>query len=355
MVGFSFRWRLLFASVACVVACSTKPTWSQEVSSNSIGMKLVRIPAGEFMMGAEEDRSHTLSDFPYCDPKWLDGEAPRHPVRITKSFLMGQYEVTLGQFLTFYHDVHYKTDIERDPNPSWGYDPSGKKLVESMNFRPWAPGWKIEMDHPVIYVSWNDAMAFCEWLSKKEGKSYRLPTEAEWEYAARAGSNHRFFFGNDPEMLVQFANVADADRKQISGKATLAAFDDTGAKTEEKLPFPFLPRHDGYAWTAPVGKYQPNAFGLHDMLGNAWEWCADWYDTQYYERSPIDDPQGPSSGTVRVIRGGGFYCSAVDLRCALRVNDGPSRRYFYAGFRVVCEEDQPQQPRLSAGRGAKRQ
>ena len=273
-----------------------------ETITNTLGMKLVLIPAGQFMMGAEEDRSDTLNYFPYCDPKWLDGELPRHRVRITKPFYMGKYEVTLGEFLMFYHGAKYKTDIERDGKPSWGYDSTGK-LIESNRFRPWAPGWKIEKNHPVVYVSWNDATAFCKWLSKKEGKTYRLPTEAEWEYACRAGTNDRYFFGNNPQDLVRYANAADQDRRVGSENAIIASFDENGKKTDRNIPFPFLSRRDGYKWTAPVGKFQSNAFGLYDMHGNVWEWCSDWYDEHYYEKSPVDDPQGPTAGSSRVARG----------------------------------------------------
>jgi sulfatase modifying factor 1 len=309
------------------------------VTTNSIGMKLVEIPAGEFMMGAEEDRSDTLNKFPYCDPKWLDGELPRHKVRITKSFLMGQHEVKLNDFLKFYHDAKYKTEIERDGKPSWGYE--NGRLIESNRFRPWDPlAWKIEMDHPVIYVSWNDAVAFCEWLSKKEGKTYRLPTEAEWEYACRAGSSHRYHFGDDPEELVRFANAADrdsqADDEKRGVKSVIGSFDKDGKKTTTNIPFPYLSRRDGYVWTAPAGKFRPNDFGLYDMHGNVWEWCSDWYDENYYANSPVDNPQGPVAGSSRVLRGGGFYSSPVVLRCAYRSDGVPSFRYHGCGFRVVC-------------------
>lgn len=117
--------------------------------------------------------------------------------------------------------------------------------------------WKPDWGHPVIYVSWNDAVAFCQWLSKQEGKTYRLPTEAEWEYACRAGSNHRYHFGDDPEELIRFANAADQDRRDESekggGKSVIAKFDN-GQKTDTQIPFPFLARRDGYAWTAPAGE-----------------------------------------------------------------------------------------------------
>jgi formylglycine-generating enzyme required for sulfatase activity len=288
-------------------------------------------------MGAIEDRVETLNAFPYAEAKWIDGEGPQHDVHITKPFYMGQYEVTLREFLVFYFDAKYKLECERDGQTSWGYAADGKTLVESRNFRPWAPGWKIEQDHPAVYISWNDAVAFCGWLSKREGKTYRLPTEAEWEYCCRAGANGRYCCGNDPEQLVACGNVADADRKAIAGKAILARFDEPGKKTHTTFSFPFVSRRDGYAWTAPVGKFHPNAFGLYDMQGNVWEWCSDWYDEHYYQHSPADDPQGPSSGELRVARGGGFYSTPVDLRCARRDRVTPSYRDFSRGFRVVCE------------------
>lgn len=312
------------------------------VVTNSIGMNLVQIPAGEFMMGSEEDRSQTLQKYPYCDPRWLNGEYPRHRVRITRPFLMGQHEVRLNDFLIFYHDASYKTEIERDGKPSWGYE--NGKLVESNRFRPWDPlNWKIEHDHPVIYVSWNDAVAFCDWLSKKEGKRYRLPTEAEWEYACRAGTNHRYHYGDSPEELTAYANAADKDcqdeaAKYGVGQAMISAFDKSGKRTDSKMPFPFLQNRDGYAWTAPVGRYRPNNFGLYDMHGNVWEWCSDWYDENYYAHSPVDNPTGPATGTTHVLRGGGFNHMPAILRCAIRYDAGPTDRSRNCGFRVVRED-----------------
>jgi formylglycine-generating enzyme len=305
---------------------------------NTLGMKLTLVPAGEFMMGAEEDPSDTLAAFPYARREWLDGETPQHRVKITKPFYMGTYEVTLGQFLQFYNAAKYKMDSETDGKPSWGYSADGK-LIESNLFRPWNTlAWKTEMDHSAVYISWNDATAFCKWLSEKEKKTYRLPTEAEWEYACRAGTKTRFSNCNDPEDLVRIGNVADQDNRVGFENITIGVIE-KGALENTQIPFPFLKGHDGYKWTAPVGKFRPNAFGLYDMHGNAWEWCSDWYDIKYYEKSPEEDPQGPTAGSERVLRGGGFGLSAVLLRAAYRDYNSPSERTMETGFRVVCALD----------------
>jgi len=329
--GHGRRATLILASFFASAVWGAEP----EVVTNSIGMKLVSIPSEEFFMGAEEDREDTLSQYPYCNPKWLDVESPRHRVRITKAFYLGQYEVTLGEFLQFYHDAKYQLDCELDGKPNWGYE--NDKFIESTRFRPWDPrAWKAENDQPVVYVSWNDAVAFCKWLSKKEGKTYRLPTEAEWEYACRAGSSSRYSFGNDPEELIRFANGPDANCKTIFPNATKVTFDKSGEGIDENSPFPFLLGNDGYAWISPVGKFHPNNFGLYDMHGNVWEWCSDWYGKDYYANSPVDDPQGPSDGSSRVLRGGGFGGTPVLLRCAHRSVVGTEARSYYFGFRVVC-------------------
>ena len=207
---------LVVASAAAVLSApkeTSKVTSGDQVEpdavTNSIGMKLVRIPAGEFMMGAE-NRDSTMAAFPYADPALLPREWPRHKVRITKSFYMGQHEVTLDQFMTFLRDAGYKIDgAGRQANDGIWQERRDYRIDDVSS---WAPGWNIEANHPVGYVSWKDAVAFCDWLSRKEGKKYRLPTEAEWKYASRAGTSTRFHTGNDPEELIGFANAADADR-----------------------------------------------------------------------------------------------------------------------------------------------
>ena len=307
-----------------------------DVITNSMGMKLVRIPAGEFMMGAEEDRDATMTAFPSADPALLSRESPRHKIRITKPFYMGQYEVTLGQFMTFLREADYKIDAERDGKPMTGYGKNGE-TIESTAFRPWAPGWKVEGDHPVGYVSWNDAVAFCDWLSRKEGRKYRLPTEAEWEYACRAGTSSRYYCGNDPEELIGFANVADADRAaEIPGNPSTRS---TSPARRQASRFHILSCR---GMTATLGRRQlvgfdSNGFGLYDMHGNSWEWCSDWFGEDYYRKSPVEDPHGPSTGTSRVSRGGAFDNSAFTVRCARRDGGTPDSRDCHDGFRVVRE------------------
>lgn len=172
-------------------------------------------------------------------------------------------------------------------------------------------------DHPVVNVSHNDALAFCAWLSRKEGQTYRLPTEAEWEYACRAGTTTRYDHGDDPEGLSEVGNVEDATAKsKFSSFVTIAG-------------------RDGYVFTAPVGKYKANGFGLYDMHGNVWEWCADWYDENYYEASPVDDPTGPTGGSYRVIRGGSWINVASHCQAAYRRRRVPSYRNYDLGFRLA--------------------
>ena len=198
---------------------------------------------------------------------------PSTPCASRRPFLMGTCEVTLGQFLMFYHAQSIKPMPSATTSPAWDTAHKATRSSRAASLFGSLVGSRRTTIRP-LYVSWNDATAFCEWLSQKEGKKYRLPTEAEWEYACRAGTTTRFSCGNDPSQLVRYANVADQDRRdkfpnvllELSGR-------DQGE--DVSINFPYLNRRDGYVWTAPVGKFLPNAFGLHDMHGNLWEWCAD--------------------------------------------------------------------------------
>ncbi len=231
------------------------PNVAQDFVS-SMALEMVRLPGGEFLMGSEE----------------YDDEKPIHRVKLSP-FHIGKYPVTQAQ---------WKAQMS-DNNPS---------------------RFKGD-DHPVENVSWEMAMEFCEKLSKATGKTYRLPTEAEWEYAARAESTGKYCFGNDEKLLSQYAWYHE----------------NSGGKTH------------------PVGQLKPNAFGLFDMHGNVWEWCADWYSGSYYaecERQGIvTDPQGPATGSLRVIRGGGWILYAVGCRSAYRFWRAPGGRLGNVGVRLV--------------------
>ncbi|MFW6114119.1 MAG: formylglycine-generating enzyme family protein [bacterium] len=250
---------------------------------NSLGMKLIKIPAGTCVMGSND----------YSD------ERPKHRITISKPFLLGAHEVTVSQFRRFIYAARYKTEMERGLVPRWGWDETTSQLLCKPKHSWQDPGYWQPSEHPAVNVSWNDANAFCEWLSDQEGSRYRLPTEAEWEYACRAGTTTRYNCGNDPEKLVRVGNVPDR-----SLRAVMHPSRNHGAL--------ILSASDGWVTTAPVGSFHPNAFGLYDMHGNVREWCSDWYKRDYYAASPSTDPKGPATGTCHVLRGGSWFtfCSS---------------------------------------------
>ena len=168
-------------------------------------------------------------------------------------------------------------------------------------------------------MSWNDAVAFCEWLSKKEGRTYRLPTEAEWEYACRAGTKTRFNTGEKEDDLKVAGNIADATLN--------ATWKDCLRPTEWD---------DGYPSTSSMGRFHATAWALNGMHGNVWEWCSDWYAEDYYGKSPKQDPLGPVSGKERVSRGGAWSTQPKFCRSAFRDLHEPGYRSDCVGFRVVA-------------------
>jgi formylglycine-generating enzyme required for sulfatase activity len=293
--------------------------------TNSIGMKLTLIPSGEFMMGNNESAEETAAFFQknyrghWATPLSFADEDPKHPVRITRPFYLGTYDITRGQFRQFVKDTGYITDAEKGAEPgAFGFDVERKAISFSPKYSWRNAGFEQTDEHPVVNVSWNDAVEFCRWLSKKDGVTYRLPTEAEWEFACRAGTTTRYYSGDDLETLAKVANVADAKWRSV---------------------FPYnaftLKASDGYVFTAPVGQFKPNAFGLYDMHGNVYQWCADWYDEYYYRESPVSDPKGPESGHARVLRGGSWNYLPNGARSSDRYRSSPRRRHADAGFRVA--------------------
>ena len=253
--------------------------------TNSIDMQLARIPAGKFTMGS-----------PLSEVERENEEVP-HTVEITRPFYMGVYEVCQAEFAAV----------------------MGRR--EQAIFRSGNGG---SDEHPMEDVYWKDAVAFCDGLSaraeeKKAGRLYRLPSEAEWEYACRAGSTTTFSFGDSLS-----SSQANFNGNYPYGQAKRG---------------PYLRK------TAKVGSYQPNRFGLYDMHGNVAEWCADFYDKNYYRDSPREDPLGPPLGVIStdynrfylVIRGGSWLDDARGCRSAYRYRAMPRNRYRIIGFRVVCD------------------
>ncbi len=306
--------------------------------STAAGVELGLVPAGEFVMGSEETAEQIMKAFSHLKNLnrdfYTDAEH-QHRVEISKRLWFGKTEVTLGQFRQFVEDTGYKTDAEKDGEGGWGYDSQEKKAVGRKPEFHWRnTGFSQDDSHPVVNVSWNDAVAFCNWLSREEGlpefyefggkvenqggRGYRLPTEAEWEYACRAGTTTRYTSGDDPEGLVRIGNTWDSSTKEA-----FPAFVNQ------------LTSSDRYPFTSPVGRFRSNSFGLLDMHGNAFEWCQDWYSADYYQTSPVVDPPGPESGSSRVLRGGSWRNYATYCRSAYRYYDDPTDRYGHIGFRVV--------------------
>ena len=300
---------------------------NRRIVTNSLGMTLVEVPAGEFLMGNADAPEKLAKAFPAIEKRRIDelaDEVPLHKVRITKPFVMGAHEVTIAQFKKFVEAAGYQTEAERDGTGGWGYNRTKNDFEGRKREYSWRnPGFKQAHDHPVVNVTWNDAVAFCDWLSNKEHQRYRLPTEAEWECACRAGARTTYSAGDDTKQLAETSNM----------------YDERTAKV-----FPQWKEHaargsDGFEFTAPVGSLRPNAFGLYDMHGNVWEWCSDWYGEDYYAKSPVDNPQGPKSGKVRVRRGGSWQTWPFYCRASFRNWNTPETRYVLVGFRVVRERE----------------
>ena len=238
-------------------------------------------------------------------------------MRITRPFYLGVHEVTRGQFRRFVDDSRYQTEAEKDGKGGLGWNEDAMTFEQNPRYTWLNPGFEQTDLHPVVNVSWNDALAFAEWLGKKEGKTYRLPTEAEWEYASRAGTATRYFCGDDAEGLAEVANVADGTAKAKHPDWTT------------------IVAQDGFVYSSPVGHYRPNAWGLQDMDGNVCEWCSDCYGADFYKGSRVDDPAGPLVAAFRVFRGGSWIGNPRGCRSAYRYGGMPDGRISSLGFRLV--------------------
>ena len=281
---------------------------------------------------------------PYPVP-WKGTDEVLHRVRITRAFCLGVYEVRVKDFDVFVRATGYRTAAERGEfKPLYFDEEAGKWIRDDQRRISWRnPGFPQTAEHPVVQVLWSDAQAFCQWLSEKEGRRYRLPTEAEWEYACRAGTQTAFPGGDDPLALKKYANLADYS---FCMKYSKEERDDLDGGNAGVRVFPF---DDGYAFTAPVGRFLPNGFGLYDMIGNALEHCSDCYRTDAYEKSPLENPDfseqpasDPQARSWHVARGGSFGSTPLYARIAERVSVGAApETAVMAGFRVAitCENE----------------
>jgi sulfatase modifying factor 1 len=263
---------------------------SQEIKGDVAQYSMVLIPAGTFAMGSPTEDGNA-------------NEHPQHRVSL-ESFQIDAHEVTNKQFRKFVEMTDHVTDAEKRGR-GWVWVENDWKEVEGADWRhPKGPSSGIEeiMNHPVVQVSWNAADAYCRWAGK------RLPTEAEWEYACRAGATSTYCFGD----------TVSHDQANYSG---------TGGR-------------DKWEGTAPVGSFPPNAWELFDLHGNVWEWCLDFYDENYYERSSAANPINENQALFRVMRGGAWDYCALGMRSAHRGADFPFSSSDARGFRCVvsCKE-----------------
>jgi formylglycine-generating enzyme required for sulfatase activity len=266
-----------------VVFSKDRPTLDLGVGAR---LELLYVKAGSFTMGG------TIAPVAV----WEADQRPEHRVTLTRGYYLGRTEVTRGQFAAFVKATGYKTDAERS-GTSWSLNSAGSWAdVPGVSWQN--PPFPQTDDHPVICVSWNDAKAFCDWAAKKTGRAVSLPTEAEWEYACRAGTKTAWSFGDD--------EAASGD-------------------------YAWTMRNSG-SQTHPVGLKKPNPWGFCDIHGNAWEWVQDWVAPYSSEAT---DPTGASAGEFRVARGGRWDTVPSFAHAMFRGQVAPSSRASYLGFRVA--------------------
>ena len=265
------------------------------------------IRGGEFTMGSPEGEVGMAEIKAFWQKEGIDYSETQHKVRLS-NFSMSKYAVSVAEFRRFVEASGYRTDAEK-AGFSVILSNGEVKKADGVNWRYGVSGSvcpQSEENHPVLHVSWNDAVAYSKWLSAKTGKHFRLPTEAEREYACRAGSRTAFNTGTN--ITIQQANFID-DQKQWRGG------------------------------TVPVDSFSPNAWGLYNMHGNVWEWCSDLFAGTYYDeckaQGTVSNPQGPATGSDRVLRGGYWNSIAWYCRSANRNRDTPDYRNAFVGFRLV--------------------
>jgi formylglycine-generating enzyme required for sulfatase activity len=302
--------RILPAMLAGLLAFAGSATAAEVFKDCSNCPAMAKVPPGTFVMGSSAAETTREG----LDPQYVADERPQHTVTIAKAFALGQYPVTRGEFAEFVRETGH------DPSGCYVYARGQWVLLKTRSWRN--PGYVQSDRHPAVCVSYEDAQRYVQWLSKKTGKSYRLPTEAEWEYAARAGTTTARFWGDGRDQACEFADVAD-----LTGAGALRWNKDNKEQVFQC--------RDGFAYTAPVGSFRPNAFGLYDMLGNVFQWTEDCYHDSY-NGAPSDGSAWTSGACEgRVQRGGSWSNGPRSTRSADRNGSPAAYRNIDIGFRVA--------------------
>jgi formylglycine-generating enzyme required for sulfatase activity len=272
---------------------------------------MVRIRAGAFMMGSTEAETAREN----MDAMLASDERPAHVVKVRREFSLARFAVTRGEFAAFVAETGYRPHdgCNVHHGEQWVYDKQ----------RSWRdPGFEQTDQHPVVCVDYEATQRYVQWLSRKTGRTYRLPSEAEWEYSARAGTTTARFWGDGREDTCRFANVSDFDWAEA-------------LKWDKARKDKVFQCSDRFANTAPVGSFRPNAFGLYDMLGNVWQWNEDCFQTTY--RDAPKDGSAWKSGDCRfrVAHGGSWFSTPYVVRAAHRCALELDSRYYHVGFRVA--------------------
>jgi formylglycine-generating enzyme required for sulfatase activity len=272
--------------------------------------ELVALPAGRFTMGAapEEETLEQIAG------EFRGRSAPRRTVEVGR-FSIGRFEVTRGEFGAFVAASGHRA------SGCFVWEGGEHRLLAARSWQ--SPGFAQDDRHPATCISWEDAEAYTRWLSQRTGRRYRLPSEAEWEYAARAGTATHRYWGNDMKEVCRHANGADLSTRREVPEAADWAISDCD---------------DGHAYTAPVGRFAPNAFGLHDPLGNVAEWTADCWNPDYRGAPATAVARSDGDCYLRAVRGGAWDEASAGLRAAYRVGSPVVVRVYARGFRVVREE-----------------
>ncbi len=292
-----------------------------------LGPVMVVLPAGSFIMGSPDGEAGRYAN-----------EGPRHRVHIERPFALGRTEVTVGEFRRFVEASGYVTSAEGGEGSFFRDPATGDwRLEPRLDWRFDSAGRPAEADLPVVHVSWDDAQAYARWLTQQSGAHYRLPSEAELEYANRAGSQSAFPWGEGAPPAA-LANIkGEGDRPVTAPRLWRHTADEERyARQEGPTPDVFRGYADGFGAPAPVGRFPANAFGLQDTAGNVWEWAADCWHADY-RGAPGDGRAWEAGGDCerRVVRGGSWYCYPRHIRAANRWARWPIFRNMYIGIRLA--------------------